>query len=124
MSRITPTTAPAQIEHYILPCEGFVRLTGVLAVFPVSRSHFLAGVRQGRYPRPVRLSESIVGWRVEDIRDLIARTIAAESEAAGELPRRGPGRPRKTPTHSLHIAEPIAQPMVAKQADRFFSSHK
>jgi predicted DNA-binding transcriptional regulator AlpA len=54
-----------------LPDEGFVRLDGVLRVYPVSRSHWYEGVRSGRYPQPVKLSERITAWRASDIRKLI-----------------------------------------------------
>lgn len=55
-----------------LPETGFVRLPLILSVFPVSRSAFWAGVKAGKYPKPVKLSERTTAWRVEDIRALIA----------------------------------------------------
>lgn len=55
-----------------LPETGFVRLPLILSVFPVSRSAFWAGVKAGKYPQPVKLSERTTAWRVEDIRALIA----------------------------------------------------
>lgn len=54
-----------------LPESGFVRLPDVLAVFPVSRSAFWAGIKEGRYPRPHKLSKRTSAWRVEDIHALI-----------------------------------------------------
>lgn len=62
-----------------LPETGFVRLPQVLAVFPVSRSAFWAGVKNGRYPTPVKLSPKCTAWRVEDIRELIKNTAASVS---------------------------------------------
>ncbi|WP_288901581.1 AlpA family phage regulatory protein [uncultured Sneathiella sp.] len=56
----------------ILPEVGFVRLPDVLKVYPVSKSHWWAGVKDGRYPKPVKLGPKITAWRVEDIRELIA----------------------------------------------------
>lgn len=58
----------------ILPETGFVRLPQILKVFPVSRSAFWAGVKDGRYPKPVKLSPRCTAWRVEDIRALINDT--------------------------------------------------
>ena len=46
-------------------------LTQVLKQFPVSRSLWLAGVRDGKYPQPIRLSKRRVAWRPEDIHDLV-----------------------------------------------------
>lgn len=54
-----------------LPEVGFVRLPDVLKVYPVSKSHWWTGVKEGRYPKPVKLGPKITAWRVEDIRDLI-----------------------------------------------------
>lgn len=59
-----------------LPNEGFVRIKDVLAVYPVSRSTWWAGVKSGKYPQPVSLGARITVWRVEDIRALIAQSGA------------------------------------------------
>ena len=54
-----------------LPATGFVRLPEILALFPVSETVWWAGVRDGRYPKGVKLSARCTAWRVEDIRALI-----------------------------------------------------
>ena len=54
-----------------LPETGYVRLPTILSVFPVGRSTWWAGVKDGRYPRPVKLSERVTCWRAEDIRELL-----------------------------------------------------
>ena len=59
-----------------LPATGFLRLRYILAPLgpiPVSRSTWWAGVKDGRYPKPVKLGPRITAWRVEDIRTLIER---------------------------------------------------
>ena len=48
------------------------RLPVVLSNFPVSRANWLQGVKDGRYPAPVRLSTRCVAWRAADIRSLIS----------------------------------------------------
>ena len=60
------------MHDHILPETGFVRLPEVLKVFPVSKSTWWIGVKEKRYPRPVKLGPKITAWRVEDIRELIA----------------------------------------------------
>lgn len=55
-----------------LPEVGFIRLPDVLKVYPVSKSTWWAGVKEGKYPKPVKLGLKITAWRVEDIRALIA----------------------------------------------------
>jgi prophage regulatory protein len=53
-----------------LPITGFIRLPVVLQHIPVARSTWWAGVRDGRFPPPVKIG-GVTTWRVEDIRDLI-----------------------------------------------------
>jgi predicted DNA-binding transcriptional regulator AlpA len=54
-----------------LPDTGFLRLPQVLKLFPVSRSSWWAGIREGRYPPGVKLGVRMTAWRAEDIRQLI-----------------------------------------------------
>ena len=48
------------------------RLPTVLANFPISRSGWYQGVKDGRFPAPVRLGPRSVAWRTSDIQSLIA----------------------------------------------------
>lgn len=57
-----------------IPEVGFLRLPQVLAVFPISRSAWWAGVKAGQYPAAVKLSPRCTAWRAEDIRALIERS--------------------------------------------------
>ena len=60
-----------------LPASGFVRLASILAPqgpIPVGRSTWWAGVKSGRFPKPVKLGPRTTAWKVEDIRDLIEKT--------------------------------------------------
>jgi prophage regulatory protein len=59
-----------------LPTAGFVRLSSILAPhgpIPVGRSTWWAGVKSGRFPKPVKLGPRTTAWKVEDIRTLIER---------------------------------------------------
>ena len=53
--------------------HGFMRLPQVLEQIPVSKSTWWAGVRKGKYPKPVKLSERTTGWKRKDIADLCDR---------------------------------------------------
>ncbi|MBP3974249.1 helix-turn-helix transcriptional regulator [Pseudoxanthomonas spadix] len=64
-----------------LPETGYLRLPQVLALFPVSRSTWWAGVRSGRYPQPFKLGERTTAWRAEDIRELIAAAAQRKARA-------------------------------------------
>ena len=57
-----------------LPETGFLRLRAILAPvgpIPVSKSTWWAGVKDGRFPKPIKLGHRVTVWRVEDIRRLI-----------------------------------------------------
>lgn len=55
-----------------LPENGYLRIRQVLALIPVSKSTWWAGVKSGRYPQPSRnLGERITAWHVEDIRKFL-----------------------------------------------------
>jgi len=54
--------------------KGFMRLNSILAPrgpIPVSKSTWWAGVKSGRFPKPVKLGPRITAWRIEDIHTLI-----------------------------------------------------
>lgn len=67
-----------------LPASGLVRLKQIIgdpgdlsadppipatpAIVPVGRSSWWAGVKDGRYPKPVKIGPRTTAWRVEDIR--------------------------------------------------------
>ncbi|HEY8566379.1 MAG TPA: AlpA family phage regulatory protein [Beijerinckiaceae bacterium] len=64
----------------MLPSTGFLRLTSIIAPhgpIPVGKSTWWAGVREGRYPQPVKLSARVTAWRVDDIQALIAQITPA-----------------------------------------------
>ena len=57
----------------LLPETGFLRLRDVLKLIPVSPSSWWTGVRQGKFPKPLKLGPHTTVWRAEDIRALIDR---------------------------------------------------
>ena len=59
------------MNTYHLPETGFIRLSTVLKIIPVSKSTWWAGVQSGRYPKSVNLARRTTAWKVEDIRKLI-----------------------------------------------------
>ena len=55
------------------PKTGLVRVKQILAPIgpiPVSKSTWWAGVKDGRFPQPIKLSPRTTVWRVKDIRAL------------------------------------------------------
>jgi prophage regulatory protein len=62
------------VDSKALPETGFVRLPAIIAPdgpIPIGKSTWWQGVRDGRFPKPVKLGPKTTAWRVEDIRDLI-----------------------------------------------------
>ena len=62
-----------------LPKTGFLRLPSIIGPggpIPVSKSTWWAGIKAGRFPKPVKLGLRITAWRVEDIRALIDKAKA------------------------------------------------
>ena len=66
-----------------IPETGFLRLSQILGnpksnpptppIIPISKSSWWQGVSSGRYPAPLKISPKVTVWRVEDIREMIAR---------------------------------------------------
>lgn len=53
-----------------------LRLSAILAPhgpIPVSKSTWWAGVKDGRFPTPIKLSARVTVWRAEDIERLISK---------------------------------------------------
>ena len=66
-----------------IPETGFLRLSQILGnpksnpptppIIPISKSSWWQGVSSRRYPAPLKLSPRVTVWRIEDIREMIAR---------------------------------------------------
>ncbi|MBV8135351.1 MAG: AlpA family phage regulatory protein [Deltaproteobacteria bacterium] len=55
-----------------------LRLPQVLSLVPVSKSTWWNGVRSGRFPKPVKLSERTTCWRASEIFALIEKAASEE----------------------------------------------
>lgn len=81
-----------------IPETGFLRLRQIIgnpkanppipALIPVGKSCWWEGIRDGRFPRPIKLGARVTVWRVEDIRDLIARPERDAAAASARHRRR------------------------------------
>jgi len=77
------TTKNVAINY--LPETGYLRISQIVGnpkavpplppLIPISKSSWWAGVKTGRFPRPIKLSKRITCWRVEDIRKLIEEGV-------------------------------------------------
>ncbi|UVC09594.1 AlpA family phage regulatory protein [Rhizobium sp. TH2] len=60
-------------NYTAFPTTGFVRLSAIIAPrgpIPVSKSTWWAGIKDGRFPKPMKLGARVTVWRVEDVRAL------------------------------------------------------
>lgn len=60
-------------EENLLPEIGFIRINEVLKIFPIGKSTLWQRIKDGSFPKPVKLSVRTTAWKVEDIRDLIGK---------------------------------------------------
>jgi prophage regulatory protein len=56
------------------PTVRLIRLPQVLELYPVGKSTWWQGVKEGRYPKPVKLSPRTTAWRLADIQKLCEAT--------------------------------------------------
>jgi prophage regulatory protein len=64
-----------------LPSTGFLRLKQIIGPgrpVPVSKSTWWAGVKDGRFPKPLKLGKRVTVWRAEDIRRLIEQGVPGD----------------------------------------------
>ena len=68
-----------------LPETGFLRLSQIIGnrradppipvIIPVSKSTWWQGVKEGRYPAPVKLGPRTSAWTVKSIKELILQVV-------------------------------------------------
>ena len=58
-------------EQNLLQGTGYLRISQILEIIPVSKSTWWAGVKTGRFPQSIKIGPRITVWRVEDIRNFI-----------------------------------------------------
>lgn len=77
MNETAPTAPP--IAH--LPQTGFLRQSQIIPLLiPISSASFWRMVKDGRFPKPVKLGPKVTAWRAEDVRAWIACPGAAATE--------------------------------------------
>lgn len=63
-----------------LPPTGYLRLKQILGnqktnppiqpIIPIGKTSWWQGIREGKFPKPIKLGPRITVWRIEDIRAL------------------------------------------------------
>ena len=60
-------------QKNLLPETGFLRLPTILEIFPIGKSTWWQGVKDGKFPKPIKLGKRTTAWKVEDIKALIEK---------------------------------------------------
>ncbi len=62
--------------------RGFLRLPQVLEILPISKSTWWKGIKEGRFPKPVKLTERTSAWLRADIDALCDQVVASRLESS------------------------------------------
>lgn len=81
---------------------GFLRIKQIVPnLVPISRSGWWAGVKTGRFPKPIKLSPRVTVWRASDIRQFLAgdgkRVDDEDARNANAQELRTQGRSKTSP---------------------------
>ena len=91
--------------EYTLPETGFVRQKQLIpSIIPFSRTTLWRMVKDGTFPTPVKLTTNVTAWRVEDVREWMAKHGSrfiplVSATGADHVPR---GRTSGASTASVH----------------------
>jgi hypothetical protein len=56
-------------ESSTLPTSGYVRQSALIpCIIPFSSATLWRKVKSGEFPKPIKLSERVTAWKVEDVR--------------------------------------------------------
>ena len=69
-------TAATATTTTTAPPEKLLRLSTVLARVPISRSAWYQGVKDGKFPPPIKLGPKTSAWRESDVNRLIQELAA------------------------------------------------
>lgn len=63
--------SPSPTDLAALPDDSLIPQRDVLVIINISRTSWWRGVKDGRYPQPVKLGPRMNRWRIGSIRDLV-----------------------------------------------------
>ena len=64
-----------------IPANGFLRLKQVLQFIPIGKTAWYAGIKEGRFPKPIQLSARTAVYRAQDIAALIDKISQGQGAA-------------------------------------------
>ena len=72
LERASMTAINANTSVKTDPTAIFLNVDAIVRSLPMSKSTWLAGVKSGKFPKPIRLTPARPVWRKSDIDSLIA----------------------------------------------------
>jgi len=69
------------------PEERLIKISQVLERVPVARSTWWAGVKSGKFPRPIKLGARTTVWRSSEIQQLMEEGIDTDEEPPSPTPK-------------------------------------
>lgn len=72
-------------EPPVLPATGYSRLSQLLPFLPIAQTTVHKWIREGKFPKPVKLSPTVTCWKNEDIHawfKSLEQMVAANDEGA------------------------------------------
>ncbi|MEI7993634.1 MAG: AlpA family phage regulatory protein [Methylococcaceae bacterium] len=68
-----PAPPPQLLESGLLRLNQIVgdKKKNIPALIPICKTSFLKGVKDGRFPAPIQLTERTIAWKAQDIKTLI-----------------------------------------------------
>jgi predicted DNA-binding transcriptional regulator AlpA len=63
-----------------IPGNSLLRLPQVLAIIPISRSAWWAGVKNGRFPKPAKIGPRTSAWWASDIAAVLESIAKADEK--------------------------------------------
>lgn len=74
-NKVTPAT---------LPRDGYSRLSQILPFLPIAKSTVELWTRQGKFPKPIKLSATVTAWKNSDIHDWLDSLATGQQTAAND----------------------------------------
>lgn len=69
-----------QSNYGVLPAEGFVRVEKVCEFFDISKSSLWQGIKENKYPGPVKFSSRVARWDVQELRTWTEKQKGIQNE--------------------------------------------
>lgn len=77
VTTVSGSLREVEMQFVTTKIDVLLRLPEVLAIFPVSRSTWYQGIKDGRYPSPLKIGVRASAWRASQIEQLIAAASLA-----------------------------------------------